>query len=164
MLAYLNGEETALPQPARRSTRFRLDIFLDWCKHSPARIHQVAAAILLQNGVSGKSLSVLRKVPGVTLDRPDDFYRHFDRIFDDEERGHIPNTVLQIITRQWLWVNKKDRAVDPQRLRALAALILFENGFTTEQIASVLGWKAKGSASRAMQSARESIAANVILN
>ena len=157
----LYGCGITLPNPSIPAARFRLNLFLEWCNAKPFRIHQVAAAILMQNGLTAENIQVLREHSLIELTEPTDFYAEFDRILADQPRGTIANYVFSLIHRQWISAVPH---LELQRLRGVAAIMLVENGFTTEMTATVLGWQAKGSATRAIQSARKELKAVVAVN
>lgn len=148
------GVEEQLPHVPTVSPRFRLRIFHEWAVGPPDRRDQVAQAYLAHNGLDKEHLKVLRSIPGVKLSKPRAFYDRFGGIDPDKPRGTLPNTVYNYLFQRWIC---ESGTIDPQRLRGVAALMLQQNGYTTEQIAHVLGWQARGSATRAMQSAREAL-------
>lgn len=150
-----DGSPVELPRADRHNCRFQVADFVAWSQNRPERFHQVAAAILSSNGFSQTHIRALREFPGVHLTKPTEFYREFDRLKADRPRGYVSNLVFETLLKSWII---RDRRIVRKRLRAVAAMTLHANGFSTEQIATVLGWQAKGSVSRAMQSAREQIA------
>ena len=157
MMQRLDGSPVEIPHISVLSPRFRLNDFLTWAaKDHPARLHQVAAAVLMQNGLNSNHLRILREFEGIELTRPTEFNKHFNRIEADKPAGHIHNKLFSEIMIKWAGALPGQKC-DRQKLRQLAALLLYENGFTTTNIAIVLGWQAKGSASRAMGNARDDL-------
>lgn len=172
--AEIDGQGEKLPFVPRVSPRFRLNQFIAWAEQNPARLHQVAAAVLLDQGFSPAQLEILRTFPGIELTPPDDFLAEFGPIDATAGPGCRPNPVLDLIVEQWVKHETPIRYLFPidgspddyrrQKLRNLAAMVLFENGFRTAEIACALGWANKGTASRAIEQAKEQIKASLELN